>query len=282
MPDSSRELSALAEFAEWYRKNYASTPPPTPTGKRETTILYPGSNSDLSPLEIGFQLLHRSSMDTVRFIYTEIGEYEQELPAWHEGITNLDGKIKEGLGLLVETGLVQRIRASIRDEHPWKRHDVLNSRVIEYELDVPVGNKKKKLSITFGYNTFENRAEPTVEERQTFSTTLLFKARGMYWPVHTKEGKIYPAYFNQDQFDQADIILSKQCGDFGLLQFDYVRALHHTNYRKPRVILTENPEGLPAVQASLPQYKTEVVPLKNTHYGYCHSDCRVGILMVKL
>lgn len=271
----------LAEFAAWYHRNYVSTPLSAPTDKRVTTILYPGSNSDSTPLEIGFQLLHRSSMDTVRFIYTEIGEYEQELPVWHEGIADLDGKIKEGLGTLVKTGLVQKIRTSIRDDHPWKRHDVPNSGVIEYELDVPVGGKIKKLTLILGYNTFENRPEPTAEEKQTFSPTLIAKARENYWPLPTEEGKIYPTYFNQDQFDQADIILSKQCGDFGLLQFDYVRALHHTNQRKPRVILTENPEGLPAVQVSLPQYKTEVVPLRNTQYGYCHSDCKVGILAVK-
>src|SRR3989338_9107514 len=103
-------------------------------------------------------------------------------------------------------------------ESDWKLKDIPNSQVIEYEMNVPVHGKKKKMIITLGYNTFEQRAEPTAEEKKSVSLQILRDARTSYWPTSAQAGKVYPTYFLQEQFDAADILLSKQCGDFGSLQ----------------------------------------------------------------
>lgn|SRR3989338_3881539 len=170
-------------------------------------------------------------------------------------------------------------------ESDWKLKDIPNSQVIEYEMNVPVHGKKKKMIITLGYNTFEQRAEPTAEEKKSVSLQILRDARTSYWPTPAQAGKVYPTYFLQEQFDAADILLSKQCGDFGLLQFDYLRAWKKTQQRKPRVLLTEHAEELGPLQTSLTGYDTEVHFLKNNKYGYCaeyQQSCKVGILNARL
>ncbi len=248
------ERSALVEFAEIYRKNYLSLQ----SDRKRTNILYPGSGADLTPLEIGLQLLHNSEVHKVHFLYTEIGEYEKDIPAWHKGIADLDRKVQEGLRQLVRS----KVAGNLQRNYQQGISPIPNSALLGYEVEVPVGllAKKKKLVLTLSYNHFENRPEPTAEEIAALPSPLISNARKNYWPGQREPGKLYPAYFLQEHFDQADIVLSKQCGDFGLLQFDYVRAARNTLVRKPRVILTEHAETLPMVQAALPHYRTEVIP----------------------
>lgn len=275
------ERSTLMEFAEIYRKSGL----PLLSDREQVNILYPGSGSDLSPLEIGLQLLHTSEIERVHFLYTEIGEYEKDLPAWHEGIASLDRQIREGLQQLVRS----RVAQNLQRNYQMGTSSIPNSALIEYELDVSVDIlkkkklKKKKLALALSYNNFENRSEPTEEERAALAGPLISGARMNYWPEQREPEKVYPTYFLQEHFDEADIILSKQSGDFGLLQFDYVRAARNTRVRKLRAILTEHADALSAVRESLPQYRTEVTTLKNRQYGYCRGekDCKVGILVIQ-
>ncbi|HLC70370.1 MAG TPA: hypothetical protein VJI32_00040 [Candidatus Nanoarchaeia archaeon] len=141
----------------------------------------------------------------------------------------------------------------------------------------------KRITLYFAYNTFIDREEPTEEEKRIFSRDLVANTRNAYWPKEKKPGKIYPSYFLQPQFDQADIIFSKQCGDLRLLQFDYVRAIHRTSVIKPRVVFTES-SGTTEVMASLPSYAvSRFVVEKDSVYGYClmsNRSCQTEMLII--
>lgn len=269
-------LATLAEFSDAVLPGFS--------GRSEITILYPGSNSDLKPLEIGFQLLYRSPIQQVNFIYTEIGEYEKDLPTWHGGSQDLQKQIENGLEELVSQGLIKKPQKEILSNHPWVRPSLLNSAVIQYVITVPTNSGTKTINLRVGYNTFENREEPTEEEKKVISPKLLQDCRFAYWPTLTKPGAVYPTYFNQKQFDAADVIISKMCGDFHLLQFDYVRAALRTKAKRLRVVLTEHSNDLGPVRDSLATYQTSVQQLKANHYGYCDGSkdngnaCEVGIL----
>ena len=274
----SRSSPVFREFVDLYQHDVPKD--------GTVTILYPGSGFDLSPLEIGLQLLYNTEVKNVNFIYTEIGDYEENLPTWHDGFNDLTARIENGLDELVRQNSIMSVQRYYQKDSSWIRSDLSSSAVVEYSLALsPAGKKqsmKKSMTLTLAFNTFDNRQEPTAEESTIFAPKLLTHARENYWPAQTVPGKIYPTYFNQDHFDQADIILSKQCGDFNLLQFDYVRAFQHTARPKPRVILTEHPDTLESVRESLPRYTTDVRVLQQQNYGYCReSNCKVGVLIVK-
>lgn len=278
--NSERGLSALVEAAD----EYISKCLPGQKDPRKTTILYPGSGWDLSPFELGLHVLHRTDVERVHYIHTEIGDYDHAAfgQAWPEGLADLQQKTEEELEKLVQQGLLSNMRRTIRSEGQWIRKDI-PSAIIEYEFDVKITIGTKKLLLSVGYNTFENRQEPTEEEKRTFSPELIEKSRGTYWPKETEPGKPYPTYFNQDQFDQADVILSKQAGDFALLQFDCVRALTNIQERKQRALLTEHPDRSHRIKDSLPQYNFEISVLENNDYGYCshfEGECKVGLVKI--
>ena len=277
---SSRSSPVFQEFVNIYQHDVPKD--------KTVTILYPGSGFDLSPLEIGLQLLSRTAVQNVNFIYTEIGDYEDNLPTWHDGFNDLTTRIENGFDGLVRQGSFMKVQSYYKKDSSWIRSDLHSSAIVEYALTLPSFGKKqsmkKTMTLTLAFNTFDNRQEPTAEESTLFTPALLTDARKNYWPAQTQPGKIYPTYFNQDQFDQSDIILSKQCGDFNLLQFDYVRAFHQTTSKKIRVILTEHADDLRAVQASLPD-RTHVQVMTSNNYGYCaegqeNSSCHVGLLTV--
>ncbi len=268
-------LDPLAEFSTLYGHRYE--------GVSDTiTILYPGSGTDLSTLDIAVALLGRTNVRKVNLIHTEIGDYESNLPTWHEGFNDLKERLAKNLDEVVKKGVLVRGREEINTTHPWVRKDISSSAVLEYELE-SLQDPNKKIVLSIGYNTFEQRSEVTEEEKRKFSSHLLKKAREAYWPKETQPDKIYPTYFKQGQLDEADIIISKQCGDFSLLQFDYVRGLTNTKTRKRRVVLTEHADRLDVVRESLGDYNTRVEILSNNNYGYCtlSEDCRVGILHIE-
>lgn len=268
MIDPSSGLETFVELAENYR-----------TKAKTVTILYPGSGWDLTPLEFALQLLHKSPVEEVNFIYTEIGEYETELPTWHEGISDLHRKLYNGLEKLVDTNIAKKVSVDLTSHNPWKQAAITNSKVINYGLIIPINNNNKKIRITLAYNCFENRREPTEQEKKEFHPKIITNARTNYWPISHKG--IAPTYFHQDHFDSADVILSKQCGDFDLLQFDIVRALKETPSPKQRVILTEHLDQIGPFVECLNKYQTSITPFRNNKYGYClRSGCSVGTVIV--
>ncbi len=277
LTSTEHNLSPLLEFAHLYQQKYL----PLQQNKDEVTILYPGSGFDISPLEIGIELLHRTAVKKVSFIYTDFGDFQENLPTWHDGLADLTDRIKEEL-----KSASPKLQFTFSGKNylhsRWIQPTVPQSNVVEYTLNVPTPNGPKQITLTLGYNTFENRAEPNFEEQQLYTSSLLQNARKNYWPNPTESGKIYPTYFLQDQFDKADIILSKQCGDFPLLQFDYVRAATQTNHKRPHIILTEHidePNHIKPVIDSLPQFQIETTTLSSHNYGYCsQSQCKVGVI----
>ena len=299
----------LAEAAEVYIKNCL----PGQQDPEKITILYPGSGWDISPLGFGLQLLHRTGIQRANYIHTEIGglDYAAFANSWPESLDNLVKKTEEGLRSLDRSRVLQKgTKRVLKSSHNWEIPE-LPSTVIEYSFKVKTPQGPKELTLTLNYNNFDYRDEPTEKEREFLTPAVLEKARSdEYWPKKTQPGKVYPAYFNRDQFDQADVILSKQCGAFGLLQFDYLRALFRTQEpKRQRAILTEHattrlgevqesirrfnsrkypisvPECVPGgcllTEVNL-QYKTEVFQLENNDYGYCqgHDDCKVGLLRI--
>ena len=266
--DPSSGLETFVELAENYHPK-----------AKTVTVLYPGSGWDLTPLEFGLQLLYHSDAKNINFIYTEIGEYEKDLPTWHEGISDLHKKLYNGLEKLVDVGIAEKVSVDLTPPNPWKQRAITNSKVINYDLIIPVKNKQKTIRITLAYNCFEDRKEPTTEEKNEFNPKIIANARTNYWP----EGQqgISPTYFHQDHLDEADVIISKQCGDFGLLQFDIVRAIRKTPRHKQRVILTEHSNQIGPFAESLDKYQISIAPLRNNKYGYClRSGCPVGAVIV--
>ncbi|MBI2151765.1 hypothetical protein HYU21_03520 [Candidatus Woesearchaeota archaeon] len=157
----------------------------------------------------------------------------------------------------------------------WNNPGIPNSIVTEWDFAVPTKLGNKKITLLFTYNTIVDREEPTEEELKLFTPALLTKARGLYWPKEKKPDKIYPTYFLQSQFDQADFLISRQCGDLRLLQFDITRAFHGTAVNKPRVFVTESHNSnmtynLDLLTASLPEYvvQKEIVEA-GSNWGYC-------------
>lgn len=268
----------FTKFADEYIAQHL----PLQADQKSVTILYPGSGADVTPLEIGFQILQKTKVETVHFIYTEISEElgdANSIPVFHNGFQDLTQRIDRGLEAFVKHHQFRVVRKGALNNHPWVQSPHLST-VFDYVLEVPVANRRKTITLTLGYNTFINRAEPSPEEKTSFSPALLQAARGGYWPNTTKKGKVYPTYFLQDQFDQADVLLSKSCGDFPLLQFDYVRALTKTGSHKHRAILTEHTNKLGRVQESIPSYHITVKNLSSHDYGYCavFKECHVGVL----
>lgn len=271
-------LLTLIEFA----KKYASDCLPRQTNMQAVNILYPGSGFDLSPVKtIGSLLLQKTLVNEVNFTYTEIGDFESA-PSFHDGQNDLIDRINEEFDKLAKEGFIDDVTHDFDSKSLWIRKNVPHSAVVKYACNVNVGPKRKRLNLNLGYNAFDNREELSNEQRAYLSPQLIANARQNYWPQKTEVGKLYPTYFLQEQFDECDILLSKQCGDFALLQLDYIRALANTKRKKQRAILTEHANKLDAVRTSLPAYATEVIMLSNNDYGYCtvaKNSCKVGMLI---
>jgi len=242
------------------------------------TFLYPGSGTDTNVLEIGMRLLHQTPLKEARFILTEIGEYEvsdfHKANHWHEGYNSSIKQIEKGLRKNKSNVLKKKSR-TVNTDIGWNNPAIPNSLVTEWDYAVPTKFGNKKLKLDFAYNTIFDREEPTEEEQKIFTSALLTKARGLYWPIEKKPGKIYPTYFLQSQFDQADVLISRQCGDLRLLQFDITRSFHRTAVNKPRVFVTESHDSnmtynLDLLTASLPEYvvQKEIVEA-GSNWGYC-------------
>ncbi|MFH1521090.1 MAG: hypothetical protein ABID61_05585 [Candidatus Micrarchaeota archaeon] len=291
-------LRTLTEFAHLYVKKHL----PQQKDQKQVTILYPGSGFDLTPLEIGLQILHNSKVDEVNYIYTEIGDLTDfSNKTWHEGFQDLISKIDEKLQPLVKQNLIIKEAVSQKKLSRFyvdttKGKIEITKREYEYTFGVKVGKKLKKIRLLITYNSFEQRGEITTNEKKEISGKIVYSARKKDWPSNPKKEQVYPTYFRQEQFDKCDIMLSKLCGDFGLLMLDYVRALRKTNIRKQRVILTEHAERLQKrniepvvtqqdISTSIgTKYGVSVDLLKNNIYGYCAAfseTCRVGALVIE-
>ena len=159
---------------------------PERTVSKPITVLYPGSGFDATPLHIGRGLLQHPNISEVNFIYTEIGDFQENLPVFHEGLKDLDSRLQEGIRKVFPDCSEIRIESEPVENHPWKRADI-PSAVIKYEILLP---ENKKINLTLGYNTFENRQELSAVEKQTISPKLQKEAREVYWPSKTESGQM--------------------------------------------------------------------------------------------
>ena len=220
-------------------------------------------------------------MAKVRYVYTEIGEFNREQSVnWHNGLDDLISQLDGNLVFFLSRGLLVEPQVTTYSKHEWLVKNIQSSNVREYCFKVPTAGETKELSLVLGYNAFEERPRLSEAEESYFNPSFMEQIRSNYWPVKPKAGTIYPKYARNEQFSTADIILSHQCGDFDLLMFDYLRAmLDPRTERKQRVVLTEHPDKNYALIKPIPQYKVEVEILKHKHYGYVRGEGKVGAVL---
>jgi len=89
--ERANELPAVVEFADVYLSHYL------PANRDKIIVLYPGSYSDLTPLEFGLRVLHGSGIQEVNFTYTEIGDYKGSWANAYDGLNGLKSEIDKGL-----------------------------------------------------------------------------------------------------------------------------------------------------------------------------------------
>lgn len=263
--DHEAEIETIGKFADEYLKGYL----PSKTDKRAVNVLYPGSGVDTRQLLIGLKFLHQSEVERVNFVYTEVGD---EAVAWYPGQDNLKSSLEAELDKYVRAGLLDPQSVKITPFAPVTSEGKAQESVeIEYSFDVNTSKGKKSLTLTVAYNRAGNRAEPSAEEMDFFGRDFMGKVREegkSYWPFKIKPDTLYPPYATDQQFSNADIILSRKCGDHTLLQFDYLRAmLNPTVSTKQRIILDEYANENFAVKNPLPRYETRVLELGGS-YGY--------------
>ncbi len=285
-----REIDTITEFSEYYCQNLLASQKES----RKTTILYPGSGSDLKQMYLGLYLLHNSPIEEAALVYTEISEPDPEAAekdggvSWYDSLTLLKGELEEELRRFVAFGLLGRMKVTAKSNtKKISGGRELPSEMIDYSFEIKTGGGTKRLTLTLDYNGSDDRPELSEVEKKFFSREFLDKLdreKDIYWPFPHKKrsGVIYPSYARTEQFRDADIILSHQCGNFNLLQLDYLRAIL-LGQRKQRAILTEHPESNYALMQSPPGYKTSMHKLKNNVYGYANSDSNdsVGVIMFK-
>lgn len=285
-----REKATIYEFAEFYGSDCLNTQ----NDLSEVNILYPGSGFDLTPLVMGLKLLNDTPTKEVNLVYTEIGNYmvsENAALAWHEGQNDLISKIENGdldnktggLKRFVELGLLTNLNKNVNIEGEIVNDgNVYQVSSIKYQFEVPTNQGTKNLSLTISYNQSPNRPELSEEEIEFFGEEFIERVRGHYWPKpgNLREGVIYPQYAQNSQFADANIILSKMCGDQALLEFDYLKAMLSAP-RKQRVVLTEHPSSTFLKNHSLPGYTPKIHTLVNNHFGYADGgDDKVGALIL--
>jgi len=260
------DLETFLEFSSTYAKNFVHLQ----KDPQVTNVLYPGSGWDMSSFIFAFDLLHSGKTDRINIVFTELGSSDFPNMAWPEDLKDLDSRIKEQINLLECLGLIRNVKFESSDANPWQSNPSSNSRTLNYSFEIIVDGKPKKMTLTVGYNTYENRPEISENEKKSFSRVLIENARNGYWPKKLEDGKIYPAYFLQKQFDACDVLISKMSGDVSLLMFDIVRGFWNTKSNTSKVVLTD--ESVPsAISDSLPKdYTITMDQLKNNSYGYCH------------
>ncbi len=260
--DKASEVELISSFADRYILNYL----PNQENQNSVNILYPGSGIDTKQLLIGLKLLHQSPVEEVNYVYTEIGD---EDVAYYPEKENLKSNLEAELNKLVDAGLLSKKTVTTTSFDPVVNKGKEQESVeIKYSFDVNTAQGKKTLSLTLAYNRVPDRTEFSAAERSLFGEDFLIKVRANYWPKDKAEGVIYPAYARDEQFDAADIILSRQSGDHTLLQFDCLRAISSPSLRKKqRVVLDEYPSENFAVTHPFPHYKAKVY-LLNGSYGY--------------
>jgi hypothetical protein len=235
--EHGNDLDSMVLFSDAYCEH-------GPKPLRDTvTILYPGSGADTSVLELGIQLLNNTPVKKVNFIFTEIGGCSSiGIPGsyiWHDGREDVLGSLFQ----VFPQNLPQVFRdvvMSPASDTGWENRDIAHSSVTRFDapVDTPLG--EKSMTLYLAYNTFSDRSEPTEEERAFLSKKLLKTARDDYWPVKKDKGRIYPTYFLQSQFDRADVVISKRCGNIALLWVDCARAFNATDAAAPKVLLAES------------------------------------------
>ena len=269
-------LESLVLFTDAYQA-YGPKPLPDPV-----TVLYPGSGTDTDVLEIGVRLLYETPVKHVRFIFTDIGECDpldfNKKDQGHQGYKDAVRRIETGLAKN-HPRLFTDITRTIDTKQGWRQSNIPHSSVTRWDIAVPTPHGRKKITLYFAYNTVRDREEPTANETENFGS-ILARAREGYWPQDKKPGKVYPTYFLPSQFDQADILVSKECGDHRLLQFDYTRAFDRTMVVKPRVVLTES-SGVHEIMERLRGYRVEQHTLqRESSWGYCLGKAGCDLDMV--
>jgi hypothetical protein len=222
---------------------------------------------------MGLKFLHQSEVERVNFVYTEVGD---EAVAWYPGKEELKSSLEVELDKYVRAGLLEPKGVKVTPFAPViSEGKEMDSVEIKYFFDVNTEKGKKNLTLTVAYNRAGNRAEPSTEEVNFFGQDFMEKVREegkSYWPLKIKPDTLYPMYATDQQFSNADIVLSRMCGDHNLLEFDYLRAmLSPTVEIKPRVILDEYGKDNFAIRKSLPQYETRILQIGGS-YGYNSSQ----------
>ncbi len=263
--DNEAEIETIGRFADEYLKGHL----PSKTDKRAVNVLYPGSGIDTKQLLMGLKFLHQSEVEKVNFVYTEVGD---EAVAFHSGKDDLKSNLELELDKYVRAGLLEPKSVKVTPFAPVVSEGKAQESVeIDYSFDVNTSKGKKSLTLKVAYNRAGNRAEPSAEEMDFFGRDFMNEVRGgegCYWPTKLKSNALYPPYATNKQFDVADIILSRMCGDERLLQFDYLRAMLNPSVStKQRVILDEYVSENFAVRKPLPRYETRTLKLGGS-YGY--------------
>jgi hypothetical protein len=263
--DHNEEIETIGKFADEYMKRYL----PSQSDKQVVNILYPGSGVDTRQLLMGLKFLHQSEVERVNFVYTEVGD---ESVAWYPGKDNLKSNLEIELDKYVRAGLLESTSVKVTPFPPVVSEGKEQESVeIEYSFDVNTPKGKKNITLKMAYNRAGNRAEPSAEEMRFFGKEFMNEVRereGCYWPAQLRPGVVYPPYASLEQFNAADIILSRMCGDQKLLQFDYLRAMLNPSVSaKPRVVFDEYANGNFAIRKTLPRYETRTLELGGS-YGY--------------
>ena len=71
--ENYRELPTIYEFVEHYMKDCL----PTQKDPSVVNILYPGSGWDYIQLAMGLEILHKSSVEKVDYVFTEVGDFNR-------------------------------------------------------------------------------------------------------------------------------------------------------------------------------------------------------------
>jgi hypothetical protein len=252
-------------------------------------ILYPGSGYDVKPLLIGLKLLHQTSVQEVDFVYTEIGSLDlskvgskKRVVNWHKGEEDLRSMLEKSFRQYIQAGLIENMVCTVTSTGNMVSDGMESpSMSVRYSFDVCTSDGYKRLNLNLSYNQSGDRDEISHDERNFFiqqdadylsgnrRSPFLVDVRAKFWPpvAEKRATAVYPSYFTPQQFEDADIVLSHQPGDWSLLQFDYLRALMQAKDRKENIVFTELFDRTWARHNPLPGYTTDYITLNHDDFG---------------
>jgi len=243
------------------------------TDPSSLNILYPGSGNDTLPFWIGIRMLHDTPLERVHFEYTEIGDSRV---AWFENIKDL----REGVDNQINWfGKLTKLRDVKKTDHGVLKTEEGEFQKSEtrYSLEVPTAQGPKELILNVGFNMVEQRKPLTPREREHFGEEFIHKAQENYWPAGIDPKAFSPKYARDDQFAESDIIISKKCGDHGLLQLDILRFLLAHPEAGQKVVIEEYPKKAHALTHPLPGHRATAYSFRGESHGYNNKRIRKEI-----